>query len=193
MLAAMAERIVVVGISGAGKSTFARMLAARIGAEHVELDRHYWRSGWTTAELADFRSAVEAAVAAPRWVVDGNYRAVRDLVWPRADTIVWINYSFARVLRQSLVRAVTRIISREELWHGNRESFRKTFLSRESILLWVVTMFHRRRRELSELRSGGSFGHLTWHEVRQPKQLAACLEELGPPARSSVSAAAQRT
>ncbi|CAN5319102.1 AAA family ATPase [soil metagenome] len=182
----MAERIVVVGISGSGKSTFSRALAERIGADHIELDRLFWRAGWQAAEAADFRSSVEAAVARPKWVVDGNYRAVRDLVWPQADAIVWINFSFARVMRQSVGRAVHRIVSGEELWHGNRESFRKTFLSRDSILLWVVTMFHRRRRELRSLRSSGQFAHLVWHELRRPGEVAACLEGLSSQPAGSV-------
>jgi energy-coupling factor transporter ATP-binding protein EcfA2 len=97
-------RVVVVGATGSGKSTFAQRLAVRLGAEYVEVDELFWDAHWTEAAPEVFRARVERATAGPRWVVAGNYGRVRDLLWPRADTIVWLDYAFPLVLRRLTVR-----------------------------------------------------------------------------------------
>lgn len=71
---------------------------------------------------------------------------------------------FSRALRRSL----GRIITQEELWHGNRESVARLVFSRESILVWVITTFHRRRRQYEELRASGKYSHPSWVELRRP-------------------------
>lgn len=53
----------------------------------------------------------------------GNYGRVRDLLWPRADTIVWLDYAFPLVLGRLTARTVRRAVTGEILWNGNRETF----------------------------------------------------------------------
>lgn len=163
-----AQRIVVIGTSGCGKTVLARHLAHSLACPYVELDELFWGPRWMPKPEEEFRRLVEAATRMPRWVVDGNYGRVRDILWPRATTIVWLNYSFHRVLLRSLRRTLARMITREPFWHGNKESFRHTFLSRESILLWVIRTFHRRRKELAGVRASGKYSHLSWVELRRP-------------------------
>jgi adenylate kinase family enzyme len=119
------RRVAVVGTSCAGKTTFAAVLAAQLQAPHIELDALHWRPGWVRARPEAFRQAVAAATSADRWVSDGNYSVVRDLVWGRATALVWLDYSFPTVLRRALHRTARRALLREELYSGNRESFRK--------------------------------------------------------------------
>ena len=174
------QRIVVVGTSGCGKTVFARLLAQSLRCPCVELDELYWGPQWTPKPDAEFRRLVEAAASAPRWVADGNYGRVRDILWPRATTIVWLNYSFQRVLLRALRRTLGRLITREPLWHGNKESVRLQFFSRKSILLWVISTFHRRREELASLRATGRYPHLSWVELRRPKDAEPFLRSLQP-------------
>ena len=175
-------RIVVVGTSCAGKSTFSSSLARAIGCSRIELDSLYWGPEWEPKPPKEFRLLVSEAIAQESWVADGNYGSVRELVWPRASIVVWLNYSFPRVLWQALKRTVSRCVSGEILWHGNRESVRRSFFSKQSILVWVATTYHRRQNEFNTLRTSNRFSHVAWVEIRHPaeaRQLLASLREAG--------------
>jgi hypothetical protein len=115
------RRVSMVGISGSGKTTLGRRLAESLGVPFIELDSIFHLPEWRDLPRDEFRSQVAELVAAEGWVVDGNYSAVRDLVWERADTVVWINLSRAVVMRRVLARTLRRVVTREELWNGNRE------------------------------------------------------------------------
>ena len=136
-------RVVVVGCSGSGKSTFARALATALDAPWVHLDAHYWAPRWQPRPEAEFLRLTDEATAGPAWVVDGNYRRVRPIVWPRATTIVWFDFEFPRVFGRVLTRTVRRLRTSEVLFSGNRESLRTSFLSRDSIIWWTITQFRR--------------------------------------------------
>ena len=136
-------RVVVIGTSCAGKTTFARSLARILIFPHIELDALHWLPNWTERSVDEFRTLTAQALSQDCWVIDGNYAV--DLTWSRATTVIWLNYSFPIVLWRALTRTLRRAVTREELFAGNRESLRMAFLNRESILWWVVTTFHRRR------------------------------------------------
>lgn len=140
------RRVAVIGGSCTGKTTIARELARRLGVPHVELDALFWEPNWQEASTEDFRARVNEALAPDGWVVDGNYHGrLGTIVLERADTAVFLDLPFRTVLRRVLARTLRRAVTREEMWNGNRESFR-TVVSRDSIIWWVVTM-HRTYRE----------------------------------------------
>jgi adenylate kinase family enzyme len=163
-------RINVVGTCGAGKTTTARALAERLGLPHVELDALSWGPNWTQRPDDEFRASVAAAVSGERWVIDGNYRKTRDLVWARADTVVWLDYSFPRVFAQLLRRTFRRAFTQEELWQGNRERLAVQFFSRESILLWALKTHWRRQREYPELLARPQYRRLPTIRLRSPRE-----------------------
>jgi adenylate kinase family enzyme len=176
--ALLTARYVVIGTSGAGKSTFARRLATAVGSRYIELDDLYWDANWTPRTAAEFEARVVAQTAAEHWVLDGNYTVIRDIVWPRATDIVWLNFGRAVVLSRVLRRTLGRIAFREELWSGNRESLRRSFLSRESILLWSFNTFGKNRRKYAVIRANGEHPHLRWHELRSPRDAHRFLREV---------------
>ena len=101
------RRVVVLGCSGAGKSTFARRLGAKLSAPVVHLDALFWRPGWVEPSNEDFRAKVAAVVCGDAWVTDGNYVGrTYDLRLPRADTVIFIDQPrwlcLARVFRRWL-------------------------------------------------------------------------------------------
>jgi len=170
------ERIVVVGTTGSGKTTVAARLAAQLGYPHIELDALHWAPGWQEVPLETFRTRLDEATATGRWVVDGNYSKVADLTWRRADTIVWLDYPFFTVFRQLLGRTLRRIATRELLWGTNRESLRAA-LSRDSILLWMLKTYHRRRKQYPILFEQPEHAHLTVVRLRSPAQTRAWLAQ----------------
>jgi len=172
------RRVAVIGISGAGKTTLARALAHRLACTHIELDALHWGPGWEPQSPADFKGAVAEAAAGERWVSDGNYSSVRSVLWPRATLVVWLNLPFHVVLWRVLLRTLGRVFSSESLWHGNRESLGRSFLSRESILWWVITTYRRRRRDFTALRASGAFPHLSWLELRGAREVRELLRFL---------------
>ena len=138
------QRISIVGPSCSGKTTLARTLARRLNLPHIELDALYWGPDWSHATSDAFRSRVREAVAAERWIVDGNYSLARDIVLARADTLLWLDLPFAVVFARTVRRTLSRAIGKERLWHGNVERWRQVF-SRDGLIWWVITT-HRSRR-----------------------------------------------
>ena len=152
-------RVSVVGTSGSGKTTFGRALAARFDVPFVELDAINWQPGWTPMPEDEFRRRVADVVTADRWVIDGNYAAVRDLVLARATTVAWLDYSRARIMTQVIRRSVSRAITRRELWNGNREDPRE-WIDPEHPIRWAWSTFGRRRREYTERFASADHAHL---------------------------------
>jgi len=173
-----ASRILVIGTSSAGKSTFARRLGRLLELPPIEMDVLFWDRDWTPKPQADFLRLLGAETEADAWIADGNYGSARGTLWPRAEMAIWLNYSRPRVLWRGLRRTVSRCISQRELWHGNRESFRRSFLSRESILYWIWTTHERRRKELAALRRDAAYPNLRWIEFTRPRQAEAWLRQL---------------
>jgi len=109
------RRIVVIGATGSGKSTFAHRLARSLDVAFMELDALFWGSDWTPAPPDVFRARADEATRATAWVGAGNYHHVRDIVWPRAEAIVWLDYSLPLVFWRLTVRTVRRAVTREVL------------------------------------------------------------------------------
>jgi adenylate kinase family enzyme len=163
-------RVVVIGTSCVGKTTFAQALARVLNFPHVELDSLHWQPNWIPRPPEEFRALTAQALAEDCWITDGNYGAVRDLVWSRATTVIWLNYAFPLVLWRALTRTFRRVLTQEELYSGNRESLRMAFFSRESILWWVITTFHRRRRQYRRLFDTATTPRLAYVEFRSPAE-----------------------
>lgn len=145
------RRVIVLGTSGSGKTTFARKLSKLLGAKYIELDAINWLANWQERDPDEFKRLVDQETRSGEWVLDGNYSRVREMTWRRATALIWLNYPFSINFYRSVSRTVRRVISREVLYSGNRESFRQSFLSRDSIIFWVLKTYRRRRRQYSEL------------------------------------------
>jgi adenylate kinase family enzyme len=98
-----------VGTSGVGKSTFASLLARGLGCPFLELDSVFHQADWVPLALDSFRAQVADFAAGERWVIDGNYSKVRDLVWARADTVVWLDLPRRVVMRRLVWRTLRRV------------------------------------------------------------------------------------
>ena len=173
------RRIVVVGTTGCGKTTLARQLAQRLAIPHVELDALHWDPGWTPAPPDLFRERTTQALSSETWVVDGNYHVVRDVIWSRADTLVWLDYTLPVILARLVWRTLRRIVTREVLWNENRERFLVQILSRDSLFLWALRSYPRRRREYPLLLQQPAYVHLTVVRLPSPRATRTWLSQIG--------------
>jgi adenylate kinase family enzyme len=173
------RRISVVGNSGSGKTTIARGVAAALGVPHLELDAVFHQPGWQPLETSEFRRIVAEFTAGPGWVVDGNYSKVRDIVWGRADTVIWVDPPRHRVMRQLLRRTLHRMATRAELWNGNREPWSNLFRlhPEQSILAWAWTSHGRYRERYLAAQADPANAHLTFRRLRTPADAAALLRD----------------
>ena len=174
------RRVNVVGVSASGKTTFARELARRLDVPHVELDALHWEPGWTEAPDDVMRTRVETATAGEAWVVDGNYAAVRDIVWGRAQAVVWLDFRLSTILWRYATRTHRRIRERIEIWPGtgNRERLSMHLLRRDGLLWWILSTYRRRRREYPLLLAGQP--DMAVVRLRSPSEADAWLEDVRP-------------
>lgn len=169
-------RVVVVGTSCSGKTTFARRLAELTGVPHVELDALHWGPDWSLRE--NFRDAVLAESERTSWVMDGNYPAVRDLIWRRCTAIVWLDYPFTLVFGRALRRIARRVFLREVLYSDNRETLARGLFDSEGVLWWIVRTYWKKRREIPMQAARPEYKHAEFLVLRTPAEADAFLKEL---------------
>ncbi|WP_148571066.1 AAA family ATPase [Nocardioides caldifontis] len=132
------RRVLVAGVSGSGKTTLAATVGRALGIPHVEIDALFHGPGWVPRP--SFVEEVHAFAARPEWVTEWQYDAVRPHLLARADTLVWLDLSRPRVMRQVVRRTVVRRLRRQRLWNGNVEPPLRTVLTDpEHIVRWAWT------------------------------------------------------
>lgn len=187
------RRISVIGSgSGAGKTTFARRLAERLGLPFIELDAIHWGTSWSSPAPEVFQARVLEALPPDGWVVDGNYGALGGVVWDRADTLVLLDIPLGVSLWRILTRTLRRIRTGEELWPGtgNRETIRNAFFARNSLLLYALTTYRRRKRRWEEHLRTGRWAHLEIHHFRSNAEADRWLASLPRKEEAPASAGA---
>lgn len=171
------QRVVVVGVSGSGKTTFARELADRTGAPHVELDSLWHDAGWTTPTPEDFRSRVSEATAGETWVVDGNYGDARAIVWARATDVVWLDVARWTGLQRVVRRTAWRVITRQVIWNGNRERLR-TVLSAEHPIRWGWAKHPHYRAQYAAMFADPAYATVEKVRLRTPREARRWLDSV---------------
>ncbi len=176
------QRVSVVGISGTGKTTVGRAIAETLDVPFVELDGIHHQPGWTELSAGEFQAQVQPIVAGNAWVIDGNYtsKGVQDLVWPRADTVVWLDLTRAEAMRRVIRRTIRRAATREELWNGNVEPWNNFFDPRpeKNIIAWTWTRHPTTREKYQARIDDPRWSHLEFIRLRSPAEVDAFLEQL---------------
>jgi len=176
---AFVRRVSVVGNSGSGKSTMARELAARLGVPHLELDSVYHQPGWEPLPEDEFRRLVTAKTNENGWVIDGNYSAVRSIVWTRADTVVWLDPPRWTVMRRVAWRTVRRAATRQELWNGNREPLSNflTWDPEQSVISWAWHNHAKYRSRYGAAAAEPANAYLTFIRLTSRRDVARFLAD----------------
>lgn len=146
----LGRRIVIVGSSCAGKSTLGERLAGVLGVPFVELDALYWKPNWQPSTDEELTSKLAAATERDGWVVAGAYhRVASNVIWPRAQTIIWLDLPLPLTLTRIVRRSWRRWRRREVLWGTNTEKFWSQFKlwDQKGSLISFSIRNHRRKRD----------------------------------------------
>jgi len=103
------KKILVIGSSGAGKSTFSRRLGEKTSLKVIHLDVLHWLPDWTEPPKDEWKKTVETALKGDAWIIDGNYSGTMEMRLKSCDTVIFLD--FPRVL------CVYRILKRVAFYH----------------------------------------------------------------------------
>src|SRR5215510_4354000 len=174
------RRINVVGASGSGKSTFAREVAEVLNLPCYEMDQLFWKSGWQESSDDELFQKVFEVTSRSRWVLDGNYTRTIPVKWKKVQAVIWLDPSLLRTVLQVIKRTIHRSLTQEEIWRGtgNRESLKKTFLSKDSIILWAITSHRNSRKNYGSTIASPSYSHIPFIRLNSRRQVVSFLEGL---------------
>ena len=172
------KRVNVIGTSGSGKSHFSQKLAEKMGVPYIQLDAIYWQPNWSEPSNEAFFADLKSAISADVWVLDGNHSKTNHIKWQRTDTIIWLDFSFFRTFRQILSRSIKRAWTKGEIWKGtgNKESFRKSFLSSDSVILWMLTNYTKTKHKYGKLFNQNDLEETKLIRIRSPREAALFLK-----------------
>jgi len=172
-------RVNVIGTSGSGKSTFSKRLAQVLGFKYVEMDKIFWGPQWKWPSDEEFFGNLKQALDDKQWVLDGNYNRTLPIKWEKVDMVVWLDYSFPLTLYQAVKRALVRSITQEELWEGtgNRESFKKSFFSKDSIILWTIQTHSSVRKKYESYMQDSRYAHIQFVRLQSRKEAQKFLRQ----------------
>ena len=167
------QRIVVVGVTGCGKSVLADRLAQKLNLDFIELDALFWKPGWVESSDNEFRAKVDAATRAPAWTLAGNYNKVHDLVWARAEAVVWLDYPYLLAFGRLWKRTWQRWLTQEPLWGSNYERLWPQFRiwSKESLFYWQVHSYQRQKKLYPQLFTSPEYAHLKIFHFKHPAEM----------------------
>jgi len=177
------KKIIVVGTSGCGKTTFCRKLSQTLSIPHIELDALFWQSNWVQVPKEIFHERISQATEGATWILDGNWSGnkedvLKEKILELADTFIWLDYSFPLIFWRGFSRTIRRAIFQEKLWAGNTESLRQTFFSKNSMLWWMVKTYSMRKKQYSAMLSNPSYQHLKGIRLTNPKQTERYLSQI---------------
>jgi adenylate kinase family enzyme len=172
-----ARRWVVIGTSGSGKSTAARLLAEKLSLPLIDSDNLNWMAGWKEKDHALFKKELLEALQVEAWVLDGAYARVREDVLPLAQGVLWLDTGYLTCLSRVIFRTLLRWWKKEELWDAkNRERLGMLF-EKDGLPWWVASTWHRRRKDFEERMKAERSG-LIWMRVRTKQDLEKFLKSI---------------
>ncbi|MFA6422307.1 MAG: shikimate kinase [Candidatus Buchananbacteria bacterium] len=165
------KRINIVGSSGCGKSTFGNNLAMALNFPFIEMDQIFWGPNWYYPPDEEFFPKLENRLSGESWVLDGNYTRTIPIKWKNIQTVIWLDYSIFRIIFQAFKRAILRIISKKEFWPGtgNIETFKRSFLSKNSIILWSLSNLFKVKRKYNKIMTNPKYSYIKFIKLKSPR------------------------
>ena len=164
-------KINVVGTSGSGKSTFSKKLSRKINHSYIEMDELHWKSDWIESNTEDFFEKLKKKLSSENWILDGNYFKAQDIKWEKTNQVIFLDLPFWVVFFRVIRRSIFRVIKREKLWHGNKESFVNLFFSKESMILHTIRSFQKNRDRFHELSRSKKYKYIEFVKLKSQKEI----------------------
>lgn len=171
------KKIIVCGTSGCGKTTLASELGSLFKLNVHDLDDYYWLPNWQEKNNAEFRNIISDITNTDAWIISGNGYGNKDITFARADTIIWLDYSFWICFSRAWSRTIFKIITKEKSCGDNYETIARQFFSKNSIFKWVITSFAKRKKQYGELFSNIQ-PNVTYLRFSNPRETEKWLKSL---------------
>lgn len=85
------KKIIVIGCSGSGKTTFAEKLRDKIGIELFYLDAIWHRPDRTHISREEYDARLSEILALDSWIIDGNYSRTIETRMAACDTVFFFD------------------------------------------------------------------------------------------------------
>ena len=129
------QRVLIIGPCGSGKSTLSRQIGNHFDLPVYHMDQLGWRPGWVETEKEELREKLKVIVATDRWVIEGNYGSTLHLRLPRADSVIYLDFTIRLCLWRLMRRTLSyRGRTRPDMTDGCPERFDFEFF--RYVLFW---------------------------------------------------------
>ncbi|WP_338057521.1 AAA family ATPase [Shimazuella soli] len=142
------KRIWIIGTSGTGKTTLAKIICQSLNLTHYELDEYFWGPEWTKLDEGEFLDKISRICTLEQWVIDGLYMQAKDIITNQVDTIIWLDFKIQLILYRIIVRTFKNLINRKQLWNGNRENIIHIF---SDFIPFIIRTYRKNRKSNTEL------------------------------------------
>jgi len=139
------KNFVIIGTSCSGKTTLGKRVSEKLSISLIDLDQYNWLPGWKMRPNEELRKMIKKEVEKSGWVVCGNYFKLQDIIWPKADVIIWLDYPLRVCFWRCLKRTILGIATTKPICNGNYDSLSNLF-SRNSIFYWMFRSHFRRHK-----------------------------------------------
>jgi adenylate kinase family enzyme len=163
------KKILVIGPNGSGKTTFGKKLSAKLNIPFYELDDIFWQPDWVESTDVEFKENIEKVIAGDRWIIDGNYSKTMHTRLSKADTVIWLNYSLSLVIFRVVKRTFYNFFTRKVLWGKNKQTLRKVFHPNESIIVYALKRYGKKKRDVNRIRNDENYKYLGWVILKNRK------------------------
>lgn len=123
------KKVLIIGSSGAGKSTFSRRLSEKTGLPVIHLDVLFWKPNWVESDKEEWKKNLENAMTGESWIMDGNFSGTIPMRLEKCDTVIFLDMPRVLCVYRILKRLVTyRKGTRPDMAEGCDEKFDWQFL-----------------------------------------------------------------
>jgi adenylate kinase family enzyme len=172
------KKIIVIGSNGCGKSTFAKKLGAKLSLPVIDLDQIFWKPNRAKLSSYEMATLIDQSLCTENWIIDGNCQTYHFAFWPKATMVIWLDYSFLRILWRVLKRTLSHIIYKLPSCGQNYDIWHRTFFSKDSSVLLFLKSYFMNKSTYPKLLKLPAYHQLRVLRFRSPAQAEKFLKNV---------------